>query len=138
MTALVEQLTTVFGEPLMGALVKPSMAPFGDPFTVPGLTRPAPLLLLNSVVGTIFVVRPLETYLSDSAGLASARGVWDLLTKIISLFDAPYLGSFTQGIDAKRLISGIIIDMDMIIDQKLLFTEPLKRIKTAKNSDLPK
>jgi hypothetical protein len=131
MTTLVEPLTTVFGEPLMGALVKPLTAPFGDPFTVTGLTRPAPLLL-NSVVGTIFVVRPLETYLSDSAGLTSAQSVWDLLTKIISFFDARYLGSFTLDIDAKKLISGTIINMGMIIDQKPLFTEPLKRIKIAK------
>jgi hypothetical protein len=80
------------------------------------------MVLLNSVVGTIFVARPLVPYFPDSAGLASARNVGDLLTKNVSLFDAPYLGSFTLEIDAEKLRSGTIIAMSMP-NQKPLFRE---------------
>jgi len=104
-TVLVELLTMAFAEPLIGALVELLTVPFGEPLTVPDLARPPPLVLLNSVVGTIFVAWPLVPYFARNFGV--------LLTKNFSFFDAPYLGSFTLEIDAEKLRSGTIIAMSM-------------------------
>lgn len=115
-TVLVELLTMAFAEPLIGALVELLTVPFGEPLTVPDLARPPPLVLLNSVVGTIFVAWPLVPYFARNFGV--------LLTKNFSFFDAPYLGSFTLEIDAEKLRSGTIIAMSMT-NQKPSRFEPL-------------